>query len=261
MLEVRNLTKRYRRTPVVDNVSFDLAPGIVTGYLGPNGSGKSTTVKMLAGLVEPTSGQIRYDGNDIRRDPIAFKRRIGYVPEEALVYPTLSAQEYLELTGRVRGMPEALIAERAGSLLSLFGLHYRRHSPLGAYSKGMKQRVLIAAALLHDPEFLILDEPLAGMDVSSALLFRHLMTELARRGKIILYISHILEVVEKISSKVIVLYKGRVVAEGDVAELRRLMELPTLEAIFAQLVEHDDLEGIAREIAEAVVSCPTGAGR
>jgi ABC-2 type transport system ATP-binding protein len=252
LLEVRNLTKRYKRVSVVDNVSFSISSGGVTGYLGPNGSGKSTTVKILAGIVEPSAGQILCDGIDVRRDFVAFKRRLGYVPEEALVYPTLTALEYLQLMGRLRGLAENVIDDKAHALLKLFGLESRRHSPLAAYSKGMRQRVLISAALLHDPDILILDEPVSGLDVSSALLFQHLVTELAARGKAILYISHVLEIVEKVCTKVIVIYKGRIMAEDSVGALRDLMQLPSLEEIFAQLVEQEDMEDVAREIVGAI---------
>src|SRR6266404_845747 len=213
ILEVRRLTKRYRRVPVVNEVSFSIKPSEVTDYLGPNGSGKSTTVKMLTGLVEPTSGEILLNGVDVRRDFIAYKRRLGYVPEEAHVYPALSGLEYLQLMGRLRELPEHVVNEKATDLLKLFSLHLHRHAPLASYSKGMKQRVLISAALMHDPEILIFDEPLSGLDVSSALLFKHLVAELASRGKIILYISHVLEVVERICAKVIIIYKGVIQAE------------------------------------------------
>src|SRR5262245_30030299 len=251
-LEVQKLTKRYRGVSVVNDVSFSVNSAEVTGYLGANGSGKSTTVKMLTGLVEPSSGVILFNGADVRRDFIGFKRRIGYVPEEATVYPSLSAMEYLELMGRLRGLSETDIARKAGDLLQLFALHVRRHSPLASYSKGMRQRVLISAALLHDPEILILDEPLSGLDVSSALLFKHLLTELADRNKIIIYISHVLEVVEKVAAKVIIIYKGRIMAEDSVGRLRDLMQLPSLEEIFTQLVQHEDVEAIAKDIVQAI---------
>jgi len=251
-LEVVKLTKRYRRVPVVNEVSFSVKAGEITGYLGPNGSGKSTTVKMLTGLVEPSAGQILLDGVDVRRDLIGFKRRLGYVPEEAHVYPALSGMEYLQLMGRLREMPEHLVNEKATDLLKLFALHFHRHSPLASYSKGMKQRVLISAALMHDPDILIFDEPLSGLDVSSALLFKHLVAELAARGKIILYISHVLEVVERICAKVIIIYKGEIKAEDSVGRLRDLMHLPSLEEIFTQLVQHEDMEAVAKDIAEAI---------
>jgi ABC-2 type transport system ATP-binding protein len=253
-LEVRRLTKRYRRVPVVNEVSFRVNSSEVTGYLGPNGSGKSTTVKMLTGLVEPSSGEILLDGVDIRRDLIAYKRLLGYVPEEAHVYPSLTGMEYLQLMGRLRELPENAVNEKATDLLKLFSLYLHRHAPLASYSKGMKQRVLISAALLHDPGILIFDEPLSGLDVSSALLFKHLVSELASRGKIILYISHVLEVVEKICAKVIIIYKGQIKAEDSVDRLRDLMHLPSLEEIFTQLVQHEDMEAVARDIAETIAS-------
>jgi ABC-2 type transport system ATP-binding protein len=252
MLQVQDLTKYYRGFAAVDHVSFSIAGGLVTGYLGPNGSGKSTTVKMLAGLIEPSSGTILFDGVNVRRDLVTYKARIGYVPEEAHVYPSLSGLEYLQLMGRLRNMPESQVNTRAKDLLQLFSLFNRRHSPLASYSKGMRQRVLISSALLHDPDMLIFDEPLSGLDVSSALLFRHLLAELSTRGKLILYISHVLEVVEKVCTRVIILYKGRVMADDDVANLRGLMRVPSLEEIFTQLVQQDDVETTARDIVEAI---------
>jgi ABC-2 type transport system ATP-binding protein len=248
MLNVRGLTKKYRHVAVVDHVSFTVPPGEVTGYLGPNGSGKTTTVKMLAGLVPPSDGQVLWKGDDIRYDLVGFKRRLGYVPEEAFVYPHLSGLEYLELIGRLRRLPERAVARKAGELLRLLWLHEHRYSPISSYSKGMKQRVLIASALLHDPDLLILDEPLSGLDITSALLLHELIAELARQGKTILYISHVLEVTEKVCSRVIMLYQGRVVADDRVERLRDLMHLPSLEQIFRQLARQEDVGGAARQI-------------
>jgi ABC-2 type transport system ATP-binding protein len=252
MLDVRGLTKKYRNRAVVDHVSFSVFPGQVTGYLGPNGSGKSTTVKMLAGLLQPTSGQISWNGSEIRQDLIGFKRRLGYVPEEAFVYPHLTGLEYLQLIGRLRQLPEALVDRKAGELLRLLWLHEHRYTPISAYSKGMKQRVLIASALLHDPDLLILDEPLSGLDITSALLLHELIAELARIGKTILYISHVLEVTEKVCSRVVMLYRGQVVANDEVGRLRDLMHLPNLEEIFRQLAKEEDVGATARQIAAVI---------
>lgn len=252
MLEIRGLTKYYRNVPVVDDVSFAVRPGEVTGCLGPNGSGKSTTVKIVTALVEPSHGKVLLDGHDIRDNLMAFKRRLGYVPEEAILYSYLSGLEYLQLMGRLRGMPLPVVDRRANDLLELFSLHPHRHAPIANYSKGMKQRVLISAALMHDPAVLILDEPLSGIDVSSAQLFKHLLTELARQGKIILYISHVLEVVERVCARVVIIYRGKIMADDSVAHLRELMHAPSLEEIFAQLVEQRDLEAVARDIVCAI---------
>jgi ABC-2 type transport system ATP-binding protein len=248
VLEVRGLTKKYRHHAVVDHVTFTVPPGTVTGYLGPNGSGKSTTVKMLAGLIPATSGQILWAGAEIRQDLVAFKRRLGYVPEEAHLYPHLTGLEYLELIGRLRQLPESLVERKANELLRLLWLHEHRHSPLSSYSKGMKQRVLIGGALLHDPDLLIFDEPLSGLDIASALLLHEIIAELARQGKTILYISHVLEVTEKVCSRVIMLHQGKVVANDEVGRLRELMQLPSLEQIFRQLARQEDVGAAAREI-------------
>ena len=247
MLEICHVTKRYRNIPVVNDVSFTVRPGEVTGYLGPNGSGKSTTVKIITTLIEPTNGKVLLDGRDIREDPVAFKRRLGYVPEEAILYSYLTGLEYLQLMGCLRGIQPRVTDRRANDLLELFALHPHRHTPISAYSKGMKQRVLISAALLHDPDLLILDEPLSGIDVTNAQLFRHLLNELARKGKTILYISHVLEVVEKVCARVVIIYKGRIMAADSVEHLRELADKPSLEEIFSQLVEQRDLEAVARE--------------
>lgn len=246
------MTKKYRNRPVVDHVTFTVPTGQVTGYLGPNGSGKSTTVKMLAGLLQPTSGQILWNGEDIRQDLISFKRRLGYVPEEAFVYPHLTGLEYLQLVARLRQLPERLVDRKANELLRLLWLHEHRYTPISAYSKGMKQRVLIASALLHDPDLLILDEPLSGLDITSALLLHELIAELARSGKTILYISHVLEVTEKVCARVIMLYRGKVVANDEVGRLRDLMHLPSLEEIFRQLAKEEDVGATARQIAAVI---------
>src|SRR6266545_1471401 len=251
-LDVRALTKKYRNRAVVDHVTFMVPPGQVTGYLGPNGSGKSTTVKMLTGLLPASSGQILWDGSDIRHDLVGFKRRLGYVPEEAFVYPHLTGLEHLELIGRLRQLPEARVQRKSLELLRLLWLHEHRFTPISSYSKGMKQRVLIAGALLHDPDILIFDEPLSGLDIASAMLLHELIAELARAGKTILYISHVLEVTEKVCSRVIMLYQGKIVANDDVSRLRGLMNLPSLEQIFRQLAKQEDVGATAREIVSVI---------
>lgn len=254
MLEIRHLTKYYRNVAAVNGVSFKVERGQVTGYLGPNGSGKSTTVKMIVGLLEPSGGTVLLDGMDIRENFDAFKRQLGYVPEEAILYSYLSGLEFLQFTGRLRGLPEGQIDRRANDLLSLFSLHPHRHASISAYSKGMKQRVLIASALLHNPDVLILDEPLSGMDVTSAELFKHLLEELAAQGKMILYISHVLEVVERVCARVIVIHRGSIVADDSVQGLRDLMNRSSLVEIFAELIEQRDLRAVARDIASAIAS-------
>ena len=240
MLEVRGLMKRYSRIPAVDGVSFTVAPGEILGYLGPNGAGKSTTVKMLTGLIEPTAGDILFDGRDVRSDWISFQRRLGYVPEEPYLYPHLTGREYLQLVGRLRGIPRRILDARIDELLNLFSLWGDRYSPLASYSKGMRQKILLSGALLHNPDLLILDEPFSGLDVNTTLVLRALVRALADDGKMIMYSSHVLEVVEKVCSSVLILRKGKVVAYDRVERLRELMSQPSLEGVFAQLTEQED---------------------
>jgi ABC-2 type transport system ATP-binding protein len=252
MLEARGLTKRFRSLTVVDHVNFTVRAGEITGYLGPNGSGKSTTVKMMTGLLHPTEGEILFNGRNIRTDNIEFKHRLGYVPEEPNLYGNLTGLEYLQLAGGLRGLPFDRVTKKANELLDLLSLSEARWVPISAYSKGMKQRVLIAGALLHDPDVLIFDEAQSGLDIANALLFRHLLRTLAARGKAVLYISHVLELVEKICEHIVVIYQGRVVADDSVTSLRGLMQLPNLEEIFKQLVEQGDMESRANEIIEVM---------
>ena len=252
MLELRKLTKRYNRVPAVENLNITLEPGVVYGYLGPNGSGKSTTVRMLTGLLKPSQGHIFYQGRDITEDLVEYRKHLGYVPEEPLLYPYMSGYEYLQLVGRLRSIPQAALDRKVERLFDLFSLRGRRHSPISAYSKGMKQKVLVCAALMHDPDILIFDEPLSGLDVTSVLILRSVVHSLASEGKIILYSSHILEVVEKVCSRVIILHKGRVVANENVSRLRDLMHSPSLEDVFSQLVLEEDTEQVAKEIVETM---------
>ena len=252
MLEVRDLTKRFGGQTAVDHVNFTVRSGEITGYLGPNGSGKSTTVKMMAGLLHPTQGEILFKGRNIRNDESGFRRQLGYVPEEPNLYSYLTGLEYLQLAGGLRGLPEAGVLLKANELLELLSLQDARWVPISAYSKGMKQRVLIAAAILHDPDFLIFDEAQSGLDIANSLLFRHLLRSLAARGKTILYISHVLELVEKVCEHIVVIYRGRIVADDSVSRLRDLMQRPNLEEIFTQLVEQQDMEARAQQIASLI---------
>lgn len=254
MLEARHLVKRFFGVTVLDDVSFVVGPGDVVGYLGPNGSGKTTTARMLVGLVEPSDGTVLFDGRDISADPIAFRRRLGYVPEEPHLYSFLSGREYLELVGRLRHVPSQLLERKIGALLELFGLTDAFEQAISSYSKGMKQKILIIAALLHDPDVVIFDEPESGLDVTTTLVLRHLVKTLAARGKAVLYSSHILEVVEKVCERVIVLHRGRVVADDSVQQLRVLMSSSSLEEVFAQLVLRVDPEQTARDIADVVAA-------
>jgi ABC-2 type transport system ATP-binding protein len=252
MLELLNVSKRFPGRVAVDHVSFSARAGEITGYLGPNGSGKSTTIKMITGLMETSSGEILFEGEPIHRDLIAFKRRMGYVPEEPHLYSHLSGFEYLTMVAQLRNLPLKSTADRIDGLLRLFSLHGDRHSPISDYSKGMRQKVLISAALLHNPDLILLDEPFSGLDVGTALVLRSLIQELATRGKVVLFSSHELETVERVSSRVVILHHGKIVADDSIQGLRTLMALPTLEDIFSQLAVEQDTAAISHEIADLI---------
>ena len=256
MLELKNLYRSFRTIPAIEDVSFKVGRGEIVGFLGPNGAGKSTTVKIITGMLRPDEGHVLFDGKDIGKDRTAFRSVLGYVPEEAQLYSYLSGLEYLQLVGRLRGLNESLIQAKATGLLRLLNLESWQYSPISSYSKGMRQRVLIAAALLHDPKLLIFDEPLSGLDVMSARLFKDLLELLAAQGKAILYISHVLEVVEQVCNRVIVIAKGRVVADARPSDLAELMSLPNLESVFAQLVEQQETRSVAEKIVEVMQSGP-----
>jgi len=250
MLEVRHLFRSFRGIPAVEDVSFRIGPGEIVGFLGPNGAGKSTTVKIITGLLRANEGKVLFEGCDIRDDMVAFRKVLGYVPEEAHLYTYLSGLEYLQLVGRLRGLGERLIETKATGLLELLHLKSWQHTPISSYSKGMRQRVLIAAALLHDPKLLIFDEPLSGLDVASGRLFKDLLEMLAAQKKAVLYISHVLETVEQVCNRVIVIAGGKVLADAPPSELTTLMSLPNLESVFAQLVQQQDTRAAAEKIVE-----------
>ena len=252
MLEVRKVTKRYGALTAVDDISFTVRSGEVLGYLGPNGSGKSTTVKMLAGLMPPTSGHLLFDGTDIQDTLLEYKAQVGYVPEEAHIYTYLTGPEYLRLIGRLRRIPAAKLERKIDRFLRIFGLDNDYHAQLASFSKGMRQKILLSAALLHNPRVIVLDEPASGLDISTALVLRAVVRSLAADGRIIFYSSHELETIEKISTRVIILRGGQIVADDSASQLRELMHAPSLEDVFSQLAVHEDVDALAGQLLEAV---------
>jgi len=251
MLEAVQLTKRYSSLPAVQDLSFRLNAGQVLGCLGPNGSGKSTTVKMLTGLLEPSRGVVRFNGRPIQDDLASYRTHLGYVPEEAHLYPYLTGWEYLEMVGALRGLRPSDLLVKIDSLLELFSLHPARHASIATYSKGMRQRILLIAAIMHDPDILIFDEPLSGLDVTSALIFKNLVQALGRAGKMVFYCSHVLEVVEKVCSDVLILRKGVVIAHDSVENLGKILG-QSLENTFLHLVDDIDTASVARNIVDVM---------
>ena len=253
MLEAVHLTKRYASIPAVQDLSFSLRPGQVLGYLGPNGSGKSTTVKMLTGLLSPSLGLVQFNGRSIQDDVTGYRNQLGYVPEEAHLYPFLTGWEYLELVGTLRGMPRSELENKIDSLLQLFSLHPSRHLGMGQYSKGMRQRILLIAAIMHNPDIFIFDEPLSGLDVTSALIFKNMVHVLGQQGKLVFYCSHVLEVVEKICTDVLILRKGLVIAQDSVANIGKILG-QSLENTFLHLVDDVNTMTVAQNIVQVMQS-------
>jgi ABC-2 type transport system ATP-binding protein len=252
MLEARGLTKYYSSITGVRDVNFGIPAGTVLGLLGPNGSGKSTTVGMLTGLLEPSGGTVTLDGMNIRDDLLKYKRGLGYVPEEAQLYTWMSGGEYLTFCARLRGLPSSTADRRIDALIGIFGLQTDRDAPMTAYSKGMRQKILLSAALVHNPSIIILDEPCSGLDVGATLVIRSLIQRLAASGRIVIYSSHELEMVEKICSEVLILRDGRVAAHAATATIREQVNAASLEDAFRTLVFTTDVDAVAAEIMAAI---------
>ncbi len=252
VIEIRQLTKSYGSNDVLKGIDLAVFPGEIIGYIGPNGAGKSTTVKILLGLVKGFSGSFSFFGEEISEGEFAYRKRIGYVPENAALYESLTASEYLHFIGRLHGLSSSLAAIRAEKLASLFGLEDAYHKRLSSYSKGMRQRVLWIAALLHNPEVLFLDEPLNGMDANTVQIVKELMHELSKRGVTIFYSSHIMDVVEKISDRIVLIGDGRILVDGTFEEIRKGQTDASLETIFGELTGYNRAEEIAEEIIQTM---------
>jgi ABC-2 type transport system ATP-binding protein len=249
MLIASGLSKSYGGVLALRDLGFTALPGQVVGLLGPNGSGKSTTINILTGLLHPTRGQVSWKGRTTHDSLLAYQSLLGYVPEEPRLYGYLSAPDYLSLVGGLRDLPDRAVRRRIDRYLELFGLESDRYTPLASFSKGMRQKVLIAAALLHDPELVILDEPCSGLDVGSTLVLRTLVQTLASENKVIVYSSHVLDMVEKVCSDVLILHHGRVVAQDSVSRLRELARAASLEEVFASLAVDTNVEEVGRALA------------
>jgi ABC-2 type transport system ATP-binding protein len=252
MLQVERLTKYYGALVGIRDLSFEARPGEVLGLLGPNGSGKSTTVKIMTGLLRPTAGIVRLDGVNVLEALEPYKAALGYVPEEPHLYSYLTGPEYLQLIGRLRQVPEAVLEDKIERFMQLLGIYDDRYQTLASYSKGMRQKVLIAAAVLHNPRVVVLDEPFSGLDVTAARILKAFVRALADEGKVVVFSSHVLEVVEQVCSRVVILKDGRVVGHDSVANLRATLQLPSLDAVFAALVAEENVEERTRGLVAAM---------
>ena len=255
-IEVSALTKKYGDTVAVDNVSFQVRRGEIIGYLGPNGAGKSTTVKMLTGILAPTSGRISIDGLDLVEHSLSIKQRIGYVPESGGLYESLTGFEFLQLAGRLYRLEEEVITHKAREFFRLFDLEAAMDQRLAGYSKGMKQKVLISSALIHNPDLIFFDEPLSGLDANSMLIFKELVRHLAEQGKTIFYCSHVLDVVERLCKRVIIIHQGRIVADAQVDQLKVVTAQKSLEEVFQKLTDAAEVSAVARAFSAVIAGQP-----
>jgi len=252
MVSLDHLTKNFGAQIAVDALSFDIPAGQIVGFLGPNGAGKSTTLKMLTGMLAPTSGRATVCGFDLQRDPIEVKRRVGFVPESGAVFESLSGLEYLEMVAALYGIEPNAARDRIAQFIAFFDLSFATLTDklLGAYSKGMRRKVVITAALLHNPPVVFFDEPLDGLDANAAVGFKTLIQTLAREGKTIVYSSHILDVVERVCDRVLIIDKGKLLLDGKPDELVAAHSSGTLEKLFTQLTGGGELERRAEDFAK-----------
>ncbi len=235
VISIKNLTKSYGNNDVLKGIDLDIMPGQIIGYIGPNGAGKSTTVKILCGLITNFSGDVDILGFDLKKDSLSIKKRIGYVPENAAIYDTLTPMEYLYFIGELQEMNSNDIKQKIEKLLTLFDMQQHANERMDSFSKGMKQKILIISGLLHNPDIIFMDEPLSGLDANSVIVVKEILSKLAKEGKTIFYSSHIMDVVEKISNRIILINEGKVIADGSFSELNNQAQTGSLEALFTQL--------------------------
>ena len=252
VISIRDLKMLYGDKLVLNGINLDVHRGQIIGYIGPNGAGKSTTIKAMLGLATGYMGEIRIFGRDISDGDVEYKRRIGYVPETAEIYDALTAREYLTFIGRLYGMEEVQADRKAQALMRTFDLAAVYDARLASYSKGMRQRALLISSLLHNPDILFLDEPLSGLDANSVMVVKDILVRLAAQGKTIFYSSHIMDVVEKVSNRIILLDSGQIVADGSFEELQERLNEKSLEEIFNQITGFHEHKDIAEKFVSIV---------
>lgn len=252
ILTITNLTKSYGSKEILKGIDLHVSRGEIIGYIGPNGTGKSTTIKIILGMITDYGGEVKLFGENIQKDAIEYKRKIGYVPEIADVYDNLTGYEYLTFIGQLYGLELEKAASKSKTLMELFGVGEAYHSRISSYSKGMRQKLLIISSLIHNPDVLFLDEPINGLDANSVMVFKEILAQLAAQGKTIFYSSHLMDVVEKISSRIILLNDGKVVADGTFAELQAENETGSLEGIFNHLTGFDNYKEIGEHFVSVV---------
>lgn len=253
IISLQSVHKSYGTKQVLNGINLTIQAGQVIGYIGPNGAGKSTTVKILCGLIDDYEGTVEVAGINLRDDLLAVKRKIGYVPELAELYDVLTPREFLTLMSELYELPEATAQERILKMLQALGLEGQIDQRMDTFSKGMKQKVLIISGILHNPDIIILDEPLSGLDANSVLIIKDLISKLASEGKTIFYCSHMMDVVEKVSDLIVLIHQGTVIAQGTIQELQTQSgNNSSLEKIFAQLTSNDTMGHAATDLIQAI---------
>lgn len=256
IIAVEDLRKSFDETTVLDGIDLEVARGQIVGYIGPNGAGKTTTVKILIGMLGEFTGGVRVCGFDVARDPIEVKQRVGYVPETAALYDALTPREFLQFVGSIHRMDRDVIEARARAMLGLFDLSAQFDQRMSSFSKGMRQKVLIVAGLIHNPDLIVMDEPLTGLDANSAVMVKEILSGLASRGKTIFYCSHVMDVVERVCDRIIILNKGKIIADGTFEQLQAGAQGASLEHLFTRLTSegtHSALAGRFLEIFDGHV--------
>ncbi len=251
ILSLVNVFKSYGEKQVLKGINLNIYPGQVIGYIGPNGAGKSTTVKIICGLISDFEGEVLVNGLDIKKDALLVKSKIGYVPELAELYDVLTPIEFLSFMAELYMLNEQVANERMTKMLIAFGLEAVMNQRMETFSKGMRQKVLIISGLLHNPDILILDEPLSGLDANSVITVKDLISKLAKEGKTIFYSSHMMDVVEKVSDRIILINNGTVIADGSFEELKQQQGDKSLEQIFSYLTQGSNNNNAASQLLEA----------
>ena len=235
IVTISNLQKNYGKKKVLHGINLEISSGQIIGYIGPNGAGKSTTVKILCGLISDFEGDIVIFGKDLRTNTIEIKRQVGYIPENAVLYESLTPMEFMEFIGEMRSLDPQQTRVKAEALMNIFEMKANLNQRISTFSKGMRQKVLICSSLLHNPDLIFMDEPLSGLDANSVIMVKEMLLHLAKEGKTIFYSSHLMDVVEKISDRIILIDQGKVIADGSFEELNKLSNDENLEKMFTRL--------------------------